>query len=341
VAALFSNTTGANNTASGSGALFLNTTASGNTATGYATLYENSTGASNTAIGFQALLNSTTASNNTATGANALAANTTGASNTAAGAHALQNSTTGANNTALGTGALAANTIGSNNIGVGKNAGQSLTIGSNNIDIGNVGVAPESNKIRIGTQGTQTATFIAGISNTMVSGNAVVVNSSGQLGIVMSSARYKHDIRDMGGASSKLLKLRPVSFRYNHDPSNTLQYGLVAEEVARNYPELVSYGEDGKPQTVRYLELDAMLLNELQKQDRQLQKVSAKVAEEQASNAMLRGELQQQAAQNQRLSAQMAQLKGMFEQAMAAHSGAPTAPRNFDGVSRKDSLFTR
>jgi hypothetical protein len=94
----------------------------------------------------------------------------------------------------------------------------------------------------------------------------VVVSSTGQLGIATSSARYKHDIRDMGGASAGLMKLRPVSFRYKNDPTGTLQYGLVAEEVERVYPELVVHGTDGKVQSVRYLEFTALLLNELQKQ---------------------------------------------------------------------------
>jgi len=289
-AALFSNTTGANNTASGSGALFSNTTASDNTAIGFGTLYDNFSGASNTATGFQALLNNSTASNNTATGANALATNTTGGSNTATGAQALQKSTIGAGNTALGAGALSANTTGSNNVAVGNHAGQSLTTGSNNIDIGNMGVAAESNKIRIGTHGTQTGTFIAGIYNIGVTTGgpeAVVVNNLGQLGMVPSSARYKRDIRDMGQASEALMNLRPVTFRYKQDPAGTLQYGLVAEEVAHLYPELVGYGDDGQPRTVRYLELSAMLLNELQKQSRknqlqgeQLAKLKAQMAEE-------------------------------------------------------------
>src|SRR5208337_2117852 len=117
------------------------------------------------------------------------------------------------------------------------------------------------------------AAFIAGISGASVMGAVVEVNTTtGQLGIVVSSARYKHDIRDMGGKSSALLKLRPVSFRYNNDSANTLQYGLVAEEVAKVYPELVVYGPDGKVETVRYSMLSAMLLNELQKQANELQR---------------------------------------------------------------------
>ena len=101
-----------------------------------------------------------------------------------------------------------------------------------------------------------------------MTGNAVVVNSSGKLGIVMSSARFKRDIHDMGSSSAALMKLRPVTFRYRNDPEGIRQYGLVAEEVARIYPELVSYGADGKVETVNYLTLTSMLLNELQKQTR-------------------------------------------------------------------------
>jgi len=145
----------------------------------------------------------------------------------------------------------------------------------------------------------------------MVTGDAVVVSSTGQLGIVVSSARYKRDIRDMGAASSKLLKLRPVSFRYNQDPSNTVQYGLVAEEVAKSYPELVSSGDDGRPQTVRYLELSAMLLNELQKQARENQRQAAQLTGQAQQLAALTGVV---AAQRKDLQEQ----RSMFEQRLSA-----------------------
>ena len=151
-------------------------------------------------------------------------------------------------------------------------AGTNIVAGSNNIEIGGVGPSDESNTIRIGFQGTQKKTFIAGISGTPVLGADVTVDGSGQLGVLPSSARYKRDIHDMGAASTGLMKLRPVSFRYKDDPSDTLQYGLVAEEVARVYPELVTRDTDGKLQSVRYLEFTALLLNELQKQNNELQK---------------------------------------------------------------------
>jgi hypothetical protein len=174
--------------------------------------------------------------------------------------------------------ALFDNSTGGNNIGVGFRAGFNLTTGSNNIEIGNSGVAGESGTIRIGTQGIHTRTFVGGIFGSMVTGDAVVVSNTGQLGIVVSSARYKRDIHGMGVKSDGLLKLRPVTFRYKTDPAGTLEYGLVAEEVAKFYPQLVSYGPDGKPMTVRYLTLISMLINELQKQAAQNQRQAARLA---------------------------------------------------------------
>ena len=209
---------------------------------------------------------------NTASGELALALNTTGNSNTANGEYALYNNTTGNDNTANGDYALFNNITGKSNIGLGYNAGNKIVTGSNNINIGGSGPSDGSNTIRIGHNNTQSATFIAGISGTTISGADVVISSTGQLGVVTSSARYKRDIRDMGGASAGLMRLRPVSFRYKDDPSSILQYGLVAEEVERVYPELVVHGTDGKVMSVRYLEFTALLLNELQKQNSELQK---------------------------------------------------------------------
>jgi hypothetical protein len=292
--ALENNSTGIDNTASGSGALE-NNTASGNTANGFNALTSNISGDDNTASGSEALLSNNTGGDNTASGSGALQSNTIGSDNTASGSEALtkntrggentasgfralQSNTTGGDNTASGFDALFNNTTGGKNIALGAEAGENLTTGSNNIDIGDEGVAGDANTIRIGTKSTQTKTFIAGISGTTVSGADVIVSSNGQLGVATSSARYKHDIRDIGNASDGLMKLRPVSFRYNNDPSKTVQYGLVAEEVERVYPELVTYGPDGKVQSVRYLELTAMLLNELQKQAARLRSKDAELA---------------------------------------------------------------
>ena len=164
---------------------------------------------------------------------------------------------------------------------MGYLAGANVT-GNNNIDIGYYGGAAESSTIRIGTNGTQNTTYIAGIyGSTAAGGLPVEVTSSGQLVYVPSSVRYKRDIRDIGAASAGLMKLRPVSFRYKNDSSGSLQYGLVAEEVARGYPEMVIRGTDGKVEGVRYLEFTALLLNELQKQAHQLQTKDAQLAAQQ------------------------------------------------------------
>jgi hypothetical protein len=166
-------------------------------------------------------------------------------------------------------------TTGSNNLGLGTSAGVNLTTGSNDIDIGNQGVAAESNTIRVGNQSTQTKTFMAGVFGSLVTGDPVMLSSTGQLGIVISSARYKRDIQDMGARSSNLLKLHPVTFRYKEDSAGGLQYGLVAEEVEKLYPELVTHSADGQVQSVRYWMLTSMLLNELRKQDQQVARLSA------------------------------------------------------------------
>jgi trimeric autotransporter adhesin len=266
VDALFSDTTGNSNTASGDFALFSNTMGNGNTASGELALAINTTGGDNTANGVDSLYSNTTGWSNTANGIAALFSNTTSYYNTASGGNALYYNTTGYDNTASGYNALVNETTGSYNIGLGAGAGGNVVAGSNNIDIGGAGSSDESNTIRIGHNNTQSATYIAGISGTGVTGSTVEVTSSGQLGIALSSARYKRGIRDMGGASAGLMRLRPVTFRYKNDSSGTLQYGLVAEEVERVYPELVTRGPEGKVQSVRYLEFTALLLNELQKQ---------------------------------------------------------------------------
>jgi hypothetical protein len=275
--ALQKNTTGNYNTAAGYRALLDNTTGTLNTAAGVNALIKNTTGNNNTAVGNNTLFSNVAGFNNTATGYGALFSSTA-SNNTAQGFYALNKNTTGPSNTAVGVNALLNNTTGANNIAVGVGAGQTLTIGNNNIEIGNAGLAGETNAIRIGKQGTQTQTYIAGISVAPVTGSTVVINAAGRLGVVLSSARYKHDIHDMGMASSKMLKLRPVTFRYNNDPVGNLQYGLVAEEVANVYPELVTRGLDGKVESVNYLSLTSMLLNELQKRTAENERQVARLA---------------------------------------------------------------
>ena len=292
--ALEQNTTGADNTATGFQSLVQNTTGTANTATGMNALEQNTTGSNNAGSGFRTLVNNTTGYNNTATGVNALSSNTTGffntaagmnalfsnttgVYNTAAGLHALYSNTTGMNNIALGVAALNSNTTGQNNIGVGVYGGFNLTTGDNNIDIGNGGVAAEANTIRLGAQNTQTATYIAGITGSGIMGTDVVISNAGQLGVVLSSARYKKDIHDMGQSTNGLMKLRPVTFRYKSDEQGVKQYGLVAEEVETVYPELVVHDADGKVESVRYSMLTSMLLNELQKQIKANQKQAERI----------------------------------------------------------------
>jgi hypothetical protein len=289
--ALHADTTGGDNTAIGSAALEDNTTGGANTATGSEALFNNLTGVADTASGAAALLDNTTGNENTAMGEEALADNTTGDENTATGFVALLGNLAGIENTATGVAALRQNTSGSNNIAEGFDAGDNLTTGSNNIDIGNEGVAAESNSIRVGVQGTQTATFVAGIFGTPLSKSSaspVLIDSSGHLGVQVSSARYKRDIRDMGDASEGLLKLRPVSFRYIEDPDGRRQYGLIAEQVERVYPELVIYGDDGKVRGVRYDLLPALLVKQAQEQAKEIGTLTAQAGRKDAQIAELR-----------------------------------------------------
>src|SRR5438552_3085145 len=199
--------------------------------------------------------------------------------NTAEGDGALSSVTTGFSNTANGVNALFCNTTGSSNIALGVSAGQNLTTGNNNIDIGNPGVAAEANTIRIGTVGTQTKTFIAGISGAGVTGVAVKVNAAGQLGTAPSSERFKDAIKPMDKASEAVLALKPVTFHYKKelDPDGTPQFGLIAEEVAKVNPDLVARDDQGKIYTVRYDAVNAMLLNEFLKEHSKVEELKKQV----------------------------------------------------------------
>jgi len=166
---------------------------------------------------------------------------------------------------------------------LGFNAGQNLTTGSNNIDIGNDGIAGESNTIRIGTLGTQTATYIAGImGRTAPMGTPVFVNANGKLGTTPSSARFKDQIKPMDKASEAVLALKPVTFHYKKelDPQGIPQFGLLAEEVEKVNPDLVTRDAEGKVYTVRYEAVNAMLLNEFLKQHRAFLEEHRKVEEQ-------------------------------------------------------------
>jgi Chaperone of endosialidase len=245
---------------------------------------------------------------NTALGYQALEYNTFGSQNTADGFEALFSST-GSDNTAVGFGALINNSSGNTNVAFGSNAGQNLTTGSNNIDIGaNVlGAAAEANTIRIGNQGTQKSTFIAGIAGTPMSGSTVVVNSTGKLGVATSSARFKEAIKPMDKASEAILALKPVTFRYKEevDPDRAPQFGLVAEDVEKVERQLIVHDEQGKPFTVRYEAINAMLLNEFLKEHRKVQQLEANALEQQKEIKALAATVKQQASQIQKVSAKI------------------------------------
>ena len=296
--AMFNNTAGAMNTATGWRALFRNSSGGFNTADGIEALRNNSIGESNTATGFQALYTNTRGNFNTANAFNALYSNTIGSNNTAVGEGALYSNTTGSNNTAVGIGALSTNTTGNNNIGIGTDAGQYLFTGSNNIYIGSVG-NDESNTIRIGL--VQTQTVIAGIHGATVTGGAspVYVNSFGYLGTFPSSVRFKDEIKPMDGGSEVILALKPVSFYYKKeiDPKRIPQFGLVAEEVEKVQPDLITRDADGKPYTVRYEAVNAMVLNEFIKAHRKIEEQGARIAQQQKQIDALTAGLQKVSAQ--------------------------------------------
>jgi hypothetical protein len=164
---------------------------------------------------------------------------------------------------------------------LGSNAGFNLTTGNNNIDIGNTGVAGEARTIRIGTTGAQTNAYVAGISGaTVPTGIPVIVDTTGHLGTTTSSARFKEAIKPMDGTSEAILALKPVTFRYKPqlDPEGNPQFGLVAEQVEKVNPDLVARDEQGKPYTVRYDAVNAMLLNEFLKEHQKVQKLEAALA---------------------------------------------------------------
>jgi hypothetical protein len=242
-----------------------------NTAIGVFALFNNTAGTHNTASGADALVSNTTGGNNTASGADALVSNTTGNLNTATGFQALESNIVGNNNIAIGAKALK-KSLGTKNIAIGYQAGVTLTSGNNNIYIGNQGNGDESQTIRIGQ--AQTATFIQGIASQLVAGLPVEIDpTTGLLGVMLafSSARYKRDIAPMGTSSEKVLDLRPVTFAYKSDGQGVTRYGLIAEEVATVYPELVTHTATGEVQAVRYQEPIPMLLNELHRQRHEFQ----------------------------------------------------------------------
>ncbi len=253
----------------------MNQAGTGNTAIGNSSLSSTVNGNGNTALGNETLVWNLNGSNNTAVGFRALMENTTGSPNTAIGAYALEANTTGNENIALGDGALRGNVSGTWNIAVGPEAGSTILNTSHNIHIGHTGVATDSGVLRIGNSLSQTTAFIAGIRGvTTIANNAipVVIDSNGQLGTISSSIRFKEDVRDLGGVSSRIFQLRPVSFRYKGQMGNA-HYGLIAEEVDQVMPELAVHGKDGQIETVAYHELPPLLLSEVQKQQKAIERL--------------------------------------------------------------------
>jgi hypothetical protein len=303
-------------TAEGCNALNSLTTGSGNTALGWRSLFSDNIGSFNTAVGVGALaLNNT--DSNTAVGAAALLLNTTGSDNTAVGTDALVHNDSGTFNIAIGDDTLSNNVSGSFNVIVGGfGAGFNIVAGSNNIYIG-PGVSAngpfdESNTIRINDSapaagGSTSQVFFAGIDGSSVGAvnSPVLVNPNGQLGTAVSSARFKKDIDCMGETSEAIFSLKPVTFHYKGDTTNTPQFGLIAEEVAKVNPALILMDREGKPYSVRYEHINAMLLNEFLKEHRKMQELEANEVEQQNAINALTATVKEQAAQILKVDAQL------------------------------------
>jgi len=276
------------NTAIGAAALLHTTDGSFNTATGSGALFGNFVGTNNTANGFQALAGNTIGSSNTATGSTALQNNQTGSANTANGEQALFSNIAGADNTANGEQALFGNTTGNFNTAIGFAAGFNQTTGSSNVYIG-------SNMI--GTPGESNACYIASIfGQTAANGIPVLIDSNNKLGTTTSSERFKEDIKPMGRTSETLFALKPVTFRYKKEinPACTSQFGLVAEEVEKMNPDLVVRDKEGKPYSVRYDQVNAMLLNEFLKEHKKVQEQNSKIQQQEAAITELKSMVGQQ-----------------------------------------------
>jgi len=292
--------TGESNTAVGTAALLLNTTATQNTAVGTGALLFNSTGPLNTAVGYQALSANVSGLENTAMGDQALL-NNTGNFNVAVGGAALLNNTAGNENTACGSGALN-DTTGNDNTALGFQAGISATTGDGNVYIGSGmhGVAGEADH-----------TYVRNVNTTSVNGmgtDTVTVNlTTGLLGHLSSSRRYKEDIKPMDKTSEALYMLNPVTYRFKKDvdPSQSLDYGLVAEEVAKVDPNLAIRDRNGQIESVRYSAINAMLLNEFLKEHKAFVEQQGKLEQQGATIALQQKQIEALTAGLQKVSAQL------------------------------------
>jgi hypothetical protein len=283
--ALFSNSSGADNTADGAFALFANVLGSSNTAIGMSALHSNSSGSQNTAVGVGALENNT-GDNNVAIGNESLSTNSAGHDNTACGRFALAINNTGNSNTADGSFALSRNTSGSNNTAVGYNAGSNVSTANNVICVGIAG------------QNVSDSFYVGNVFQTDIDADnlPVRIDVTGRLGTQSSSRRFKEDIQPMDRASDAILKLKPVTFHYKNDARHNPQFGLIAEQVAEIDPTLVAFDQERKPYTVRYDQVNAMLLNEFLKEHH-------KVQELEKGMAALTVQLKEQSVQIQKISA--------------------------------------
>ena len=317
LSALASNRTGSFNTAIGAGTLLANTVDE-NTATGARALLNNTTGNTNTADGAFALLSNTRGNSNTAIGDSALFSNTAGSGITANGVNALYGNANGGSNTAIGVGALIANVTGNFNTANGASALLNNTNGTKNIALGasaGSNVTTASNVICIGTAGQNmnNSCYIGQVFGALSpGGTAVFINSNGKLGTIQSSQRFKEDIKPMDQASEVLFALKPVTFRYKKgiDSAGTSQFGLVAEDVEKINPDLVVRDNEGNAYSVRYDQVNAMLLNEFLKEHRKLEEQEATITQLKkdfgGTIAQLTARLDEQAAQIQKVSAQLA-----------------------------------
>ncbi|PYL60363.1 MAG: hypothetical protein DMF24_10310 [Verrucomicrobia bacterium] len=326
--ALFNNSDGYQNNAVGNHALFENIHGAGNTAVGDLALQNtdisgNATGNINTAVGAQALLANDGGDSNNAVGYSALENGTDGVQNNAMGVYAAVNNN-GAANVAIGDSAFLNSATGSFNTIIGWDAGARTAVdGDDNIYIGatsgpNPGAA-ENSTIRIGDPGFISACWIAGIAGqTATAGSPVFITATGKLGTLTSSARFKDDIKPMDKASESIFALNPVTFHYKKaiDANKTPQFGLVAEQVAKVNPDLVVRDTDGKPYTVRYEAVNAMLLNEFLKEHQTVQDLKGTAEKQQATISLqesqiktLTASLREQATQIQKVSAQLEMIK--------------------------------
>jgi hypothetical protein len=288
--ALLSNTTGADNTANGAFALFSNTTGIDDTATGFQALFNNTTGGANTATGVEALFTNRTGQNNTAIGAFSLSSNTEGSGNTAIGISALD-ANTGSGNTAVGDSALVFST-GNFNIALGDGAGSNVTTASRVICIGSPGEDVDN-----GCFMGNTYSNIQPVNG--IDPDYVTIDSNGRLGrsnLNGSSRRFKHDIQPMDKASEVIFALKPMSFRYNkeYDATQRPSFGLIAEEVAEVAPDLMGRNKKGEPDSVRYEQINAMLLNEFLNEHRKVEKLEVAVAQQRDDFEMRIAELKKE-----------------------------------------------